>query len=119
MQIMAPPAEPNSQELLIKQLPRYKSRDIQDRDDLNMRSGLMAAPWVEEFLQVVHGHTSLGCDPPLLVGWLQQSLDSDMSAVMLQAPENEKVLTCGALLSDATELPQDHMVRCVCMLVQY
>ena len=36
---------------------------------------------------------------------------------MLQAPENEKVLTCGALLSDATELPQDHMVRCLCAFV--
>lgn len=43
---------------------------------------------------------------------------SDISAVMLQAPENEKVLTCGALLSDATELPQDHMVRCPCVFVQ-
>eukprot|EP00891_Asterochloris_glomerata_P009909 jgi/Astpho2/9909/fgenesh1_pg.00152_%23_27_t len=74
---MAPAAEPNSQELLIKQLPRYKSSDVRERNDLNMRSGLVAAPWVEEFLQ---------------------------------APVNEKVLTCGALLSDATELPQDHMV---------
>ena len=43
----------------------------------------------------------------------------DMSAVLLQAPENEKVLTCGALLSDATELPQDHMVRCMCAFVLY
>ena len=55
---MPPSAEPNSQELLIKQLPRYKSGDVQERDDLNKRSGLMAAPWVEEFLQVAHGNTS-------------------------------------------------------------
>ena len=52
MQSMAPPAEPNSQELLIKQLPRYKSSDVRERDDLNMSSGLMAAPRVEELLQV-------------------------------------------------------------------
>lgn len=77
---MAPAAEPNSQELLIKQLPRYKSSDVRERNDLNMRSGLVAAPWVEEFLQVVHGNTRSGCDPSIslgscvgLVGWPQQN----------------------------------------------
>ena len=60
---MAPSAEPNSQELLIKQLPRYKSSDVRERDELNLSSGLMAAPWVLEFLQVVHGNTSPGSDP--------------------------------------------------------
>ena len=68
MQIMAPSAEPSSQELLIKQLPRYKSSDVREREDLNRSSGLMAAPWVEEFLQVAHGNTSPCCDPLISLG---------------------------------------------------
>jgi acyl-coenzyme A thioesterase PaaI-like protein len=40
-----------SQQDLINHLPKYKSEDLREREQLNKQTGLLAVPWVEQLLQ--------------------------------------------------------------------